>query len=70
MTTQDSDFAKMVKIELIKRTWNLSDLAVEVNRATGLFCDQAYLSKIMSGKRNAPKIVSAMKEILNFSDTA
>ena len=43
-------------------------LANEVSSKTGLFVDDAYLSKILTGQRNAPKVVQAIQEILNLPD--
>ena len=42
-------------------------LAQEVSRKTGLAVDSAYLSKILTGRRNAPKVVHAIREILDLS---
>ena len=44
-------------------------LANEVSTRTGLFVDDAYISKILTGQRNAPKIVTAIKEILDLPET-
>lgn len=43
-------------------------LAEEVSKKTGMFVDDAYLSKILTGQRNAPKIVQSIKEILEITD--
>lgn len=43
-------------------------LAKEVSAKTGLFVDDAYVSKILTGQRNAPKVVQAIQEILNLPD--
>ncbi|WP_298021159.1 XRE family transcriptional regulator [uncultured Dysosmobacter sp.] len=48
------------------QTW----LAAQVSEKTGLFVDDAYLSKILTGQRNAPKIVSAICEILDLQGEA
>ena len=34
-----------------------------------MFVDDAYLSKILTGQRNAPKIVQAIREILDLPDS-
>lgn len=44
------------------QTW----LAGEVSSRTGLVVDDSYLSKILTGQRNAPKVVQAIQEILNI----
>lgn len=43
-------------------------LVDEVRAATGLYVDDAYISKILTGQRNAPKIVRAIREILEMTD--
>lgn len=43
-------------------------LANEVKTVTGLYVDDAYISKILTGQRNAPKIVQAIREILDLPD--
>ena len=64
--TQYSAFSTEVRCALIKRGWNFADLADSVSTKTGKFCDAAYISKILSGKRNAPKIRGAINEILGL----
>ena len=61
---QVTDFGKAVKKRFIDVTKNTSWLADQVRKKTGMFCDQAYISRIVSGERNAPKIVAAINEIL------
>ena len=43
-------------------------LVDEVRTATGLYVDDAYISKILTGQRNAPRIVEAIREILEIRD--
>lgn len=40
----------------------------EVNKKTGLYVDDSYLSKIFRGKRKSPKIVKAICEILKIKE--
>lgn len=70
MATQNLDFAKLVKIELVKRDWTFTDLAAAVNKKTGLFADQAYISRTLSGERNSPNIIGAIREILGIDEQA
>lgn len=61
-------FGLAVKTKLLgppvrTQTW----LAEEVRTATGLYVDDAYISKILTGQRNAPKITQAIREILDLS---
>ena len=46
------------------QTW----LAEQVSQATGMYVDPAYLSRILTGQRNAPKVVQAIREILGIPD--
>ena len=39
-----------------------------VHKKTGLFVDNGYMYKILTGQRNAPKIVAAIREILNIQE--
>ena len=43
-------------------------LADEISRLTGLYVDDAYISKILTGQRAAAKIVRAIREILDLPD--
>ena len=40
----------------------------EITNRTGLFADSGYMDKILKGKRNAPKIVQAICEILDLPE--
>ena len=61
-----TDFGLCVKTNLLQNGKNLTWLQKEVTEKTGLFVDGGYLYKILTGKRNAPKIVAAICEILNI----
>jgi hypothetical protein len=37
-----------------------------VSKKTGLFVDNGYMYKILTGQRNAPKVVEAICEILGI----
>lgn len=65
--TQNSTFAKEVRCALVMRDWTLADLAASVTEKTGLYCDAAYLSRILSGVRSPQRIVAAISEILGLS---
>lgn len=64
----DRTFEKDVKKRLIDLDWTIERLADEVSKKTGMFCDTSYIFKIWRGERNAPKIVSAVKEILGLGE--
>lgn len=42
-------------------------LAEQVSQTTGMYVDSAYISRILTGQRNAPKIIQAIREILDMS---
>lgn len=61
-----SDFGLCVKTELLRIGKEQKWLEEVVSEKTGLFVDGGYMYKILTGQRNAPKIVSAIREILNI----
>ena len=66
-STKNTDFGLAVKIELLRRGMKQDDLIEEI-RKRDMFCDSSYLSKIFRGERNAPKVVAAIREILDLSE--
>ena len=63
-----TEFGKQVKIKLIQMDKPQKWLNEEVIRRTGLYFDDSYLHRIVTGKNSNPKIVSAIKEILEIED--
>lgn len=63
------DLRKAIKYRLIDLGKTQKWLEEEIRAKTGLFVDSSYLGKIYSGERKAPKIVQAIKEILDIQDT-
>ena len=61
-----SDFGLCVKVKLLQKQKTQKWLAEEVTNKTGLYVDSGYMYKILAGKRNAPKIVDAICEILSI----
>lgn len=61
-----SDFGLKVKIKLLQIGKDQKWLEEAVAEKTGLFVDGGYMYKILTGQRNAPKIVAAICEILNI----
>ena len=57
-----------VKTALLKKGKTQTWLEEEVTKRTGLFVDSSYIYKILSGQRNAPKIVTAINEILEIKE--
>lgn len=66
-TCKFTDFGLCVKTELLRRglkqKWLIEELA---NR--DMYADSGYLYKIFTGQRAAPKVVAAIREILDIPD--
>ena len=63
-----SDFGLRVKTELLKISRTQKWLEEEVTNKTGLYVDNGYMHKILTGQRNAPKIVEAICDILKLEN--
>lgn len=63
-----TDFGLSVKTKLLQMGKGQKWLEEEVAEKTGLFVDGGYMYKILTGQRNAPKIVEAIREILNIKE--
>ena len=63
-----SDFGLVVKTKLLQDAKTQRWLARAVADKTGLFVDDSYINKIITGQRNAPKIVTAIREILDIKE--
>ena len=63
-----SDFGLEVRIRLLKMGKTQKWLQEEVREKTGLFLDGSYLNKILTGERETPKLVNAIKEVLDMKD--
>lgn len=61
-----TDFGLCVKTELLRRGKEQLWLYDEIKERTGLYVDSGYMYKILTGQRNAPKIVAAIREILDL----
>ena len=62
-------FGLAVKTKLLNHPLRTqTQLAEELSKKTEMYVDDAYLSKILTGQRNAPKIVQAIREILDIPD--
>lgn len=61
-----TDWGLKVKMKLLQMGKEQKWLEEEVTKRTGLYMDSGYIYKILSGQRNAPKIVSAINEILGI----
>ncbi len=63
-----SDFGLSVKMKLLQIGKSQKWLEEVVSEKTGLYVDNGYLYKILTGQRNAPQIVAAICEILNIEE--
>ncbi len=61
-------FSTEVRCELIKKGWTFADLAAAVNEKTGKFCDGPYISRILAEERKPPKIIAAIRAILDLPE--
>lgn len=64
-----SDFGLCVKTELLRRGKEQKWLEEAITEKTGLYVDGGYMYKVLTGKRNAPKIVAAIREILEMEES-
>lgn len=62
-----SDFDKKVKRALLEKDKNQKWLIEEVRRRTGLYFDRSYYCKIVKGEIKNPKIIGAIREILDIA---
>lgn len=63
-----NDFEYKVKNKLLKLKKNQVWLVNEVKKKHNCFIDSAYMSKIISGKRQAPAIRKSICEILDIAE--
>ena len=61
-----TDFGLCVKTELLRQGKEQKWLEEAVAKKTGLYVDSGYMYKVLTGQRNAPKIVEAISEILGI----
>ena len=63
-----TDFGLCVKTKLLCIGKEQKWLEAEITKETGLYMDSGYLYKIFTGQRNAPKIVDAIRKILDIKE--
>ena len=63
-----SDFGLCVKTELLRLGKEQKWLEEAVSEMTGLYVDSGYMYKILTGQRNAPKIVDAICNLLKIKE--
>ena len=63
-----TDFGRAVKHRLIDINQTQKWLEESVSQKTGLYFDRSYMGKILTGQLSTPKVVSAIKEILDLPE--
>lgn len=63
-----TDFGLCVKTKLLQIGKDQKWLERAASEKTGLYVDGGYMYKILTGQRNAPKIVAAICEILSIKE--
>ena len=63
-----TDFGLCVKTKLLRLGKEQRWLEEIVSEKTGLYVDNSYMYKILTGKRSAPKIVAAICETLSIEE--
>ena len=63
-----TDFGLCVKTKLLQMGKSQKWLEEAISEKTGLFVDRGYMHKILTGQRNAPKIVAAICELLSIEE--
>lgn len=63
-----TDFGLCVKTELLKRGMEQRDLIQLVSQKTGMFMDNAYMHKILTGQRNPQKIIQCIRKMLDIPE--
>ena len=61
-----TDFGLCVKTKLLQMGKEQKWLEEAISEKTGLYVDNGYMYKILTGQRNAPKIVAAICEVLSI----
>lgn len=62
-----TDYGKRIKIALIEKDMTQVKLMEEIYKRTGLKVDDSYMSKIKNGKKNPPRVIKAINEILEIA---
>ena len=62
------DFGKEVKKKLVDLDRTQAWLAKEITAKTGLYMDSSRMSKIFCGVDRSPKVIAAIREILDLPD--
>lgn len=68
--TKTTEFGKDIKKRLVDLGKTQTWLIEQVENKTGLYFDGSYLYKVMNGVLATPKIVGAIREILDLPEEA
>lgn len=64
-----SPFGLAVRTKLLGLSVRTQEWLIgEVNKDTGLKVDNAYMSKILTGKRTSEKVIASIRKILDVPD--
>lgn len=66
MLKKTTDFGKEIKKRLVDRDKTQAWLIERVKENTGLFFDSSYMHKILVGELATPKVVQAIREVLDI----
>lgn len=61
-----TEFGVAVRVKLLQLGKSQKWLEDEVSKKTDLYVDRGYMYKILTGQRNSPKVVAAIREILSI----
>ena len=61
-------FGKQIKYRLIDLGKTQTWLQKQITEKTGLYMDSSYMYKVLTGQKNSPKVVQAIREILDIPD--
>lgn len=67
---QLTQFGKDIKYRLVDLNRTQTWLMERVTEETGLYMDSSYMTKIMTGQLATPKIVAAIRDILELPEDA
>lgn len=61
-------FGKIVKTRLVEIEQKQDWLIHEIRERTGLYFDTSYMHKILTGQNTNPKIIAAIRDILDLPE--
>lgn len=62
-----TDFGLQVKVELLRQGKTQKWLQQSVSQATGLYVDDSYMYKILTGQRHPAKMIAAIQTVLHLT---